>query len=189
MATLGNTLRQRSRPEPCVRFEAHESHACWQFDESISDAHYVAEQRALPEVGQSGYPHLALCSVVGDHSRVNDQEYHLVYGEEVEAALLFLFHAMAPKDDPWFPFQGIPTVLYMDNGPLAKSRVFHRVLAEKLGIEIKIHETPQPDGRPREGESGTLLSGRERELRDALSCSSARLGGGSEPMAVHPFPA
>jgi hypothetical protein len=31
----------------------------------------------------------------------------------------------------------------MDNGPLAKSRVFHRVLEEKLGIEIKIHDTPQ----------------------------------------------
>jgi hypothetical protein len=57
MATLGITLRQRSRPEPCVRFEAQESHACWQFDASISDVHYLAEQRALPEAGQSGYPH------------------------------------------------------------------------------------------------------------------------------------
>jgi hypothetical protein len=149
MATLGITLRQHSRPEPCVRFEAHESNACWQFDVSVSDAHYLAEQRVLPEAGQSGYPHLALFSVVDDHSRVNYQEYHLVYGEEVEAALLFLFHAMAPKDDPGFPFQGIPTVLYMDNGPLAKSRVFHRVLEEKLGIEIKIHETPQQGGRRR----------------------------------------
>jgi hypothetical protein len=149
MATLGITLRQRSRPEPCVRFEAQESHACWQFDVSISDAHYLAEQRALPEAGQSGYPHLALFSVVDDHSRVNYQEYHLVYGEEVEAALLFLFHAMAPKDDPAFPFQGIPAVLYMDNGPLAKSRVFHRVLEEKLGIEVKVHDTPQQGGRRR----------------------------------------
>jgi hypothetical protein len=39
LATLGITLRQRSRPEPCVRFEAHESHACWPFDMSVSDAH------------------------------------------------------------------------------------------------------------------------------------------------------
>jgi hypothetical protein len=69
MATLGITLRQRSRPEPCVRFEAHESYVCWPFDVSVSDAHYLAEQRALPEAGQSGYPHLALFSVVDDHSR------------------------------------------------------------------------------------------------------------------------
>ena len=72
-----------------------------------------------------------------------------MYGEEVEAALLLLFHAVAPKDNPAFSFQGIPTVLYMDNGPLAKSRVFHRVLAEKLGIEIKVHDTPQQGGRRR----------------------------------------
>jgi hypothetical protein len=37
----------------------------------------------------------------------------------------------------------------MDNGPLAKSRVFHRVLEEKLGIEIKVHDTPQQGGRRR----------------------------------------
>ena len=73
MGTLGMTLRHRSRPEPCVRFEAPESTACWQCDVSISDAHDVAEQRALPEAGQSGDPHLALFSVVDEHSRVNDQ--------------------------------------------------------------------------------------------------------------------
>jgi hypothetical protein len=59
-----------------MRFEAPESNACWPFDVSIADAHYLAEQRALPEAGQSGYPHLALFSVVDDHSRVNYQEYH-----------------------------------------------------------------------------------------------------------------
>src|SRR6266511_507802 len=91
MVTLGMTLRQCLRPEPCVRVGEQESKACWQFDVSISDAHDLAEQRALPEAGQSGYPHLALVSVIDDHSRVNDQEYHLVYGEEVEAALLVLF--------------------------------------------------------------------------------------------------
>jgi hypothetical protein len=55
-----------------VRFEAHESHACWQFDVSVSDAHYLAEQRALPETGQSGYPHLALFSVVDDERARNE---------------------------------------------------------------------------------------------------------------------
>ena len=40
-----------------------------------------------------------------------------MYGEEVEAALRFLFHAMAPKDDPAFPLQGIPAVLYLEYVP------------------------------------------------------------------------
>lgn len=37
----------------------------------------------------------------------------------------------------------------MDNGPLAKSRVVRRVLEEKLGITIKVHETPQQAGASR----------------------------------------
>jgi hypothetical protein len=45
------------------------------------------------------------------------QEYHCVYGEDVEAALRFLFAAMAPKAAEDVPFQGIPAMLYMDNGP------------------------------------------------------------------------
>jgi hypothetical protein len=149
MRLLGINIRSSLRPAPCIRFEAKESNECWQFDISISDSYYLAEQKALPEAGHSGYPHLGLFSVVDDYSRVNYQEYHLVYGEEVEAALLFLFRAMSPKDDPAFPFQGIPKFIYMDNGPLAKSRVFHRVLKEKLGIEIKVHETPDKGGRRR----------------------------------------
>jgi hypothetical protein len=149
MRALGVNIGSSLRPASCIRFEAKESNQCWQFDVSISDAYYLAEQKALPQAGQSGYPHLGLFSVVDDYSRVNYQEYHLVYGEEVEAALLFLFRAMAPKDDPAFPFQGIPKFIYMDNGPLAKSRVLRRVLEEKLGIEIKVHETPDKSGRRR----------------------------------------
>ncbi len=116
MGRLGISIRHSLRQTPAIRFEARESNECWQFDISVSDAHYLAEQKPLPEAGQSGWPHLGLFSVVDDHSRVNYQEYHLVYGEEVEAALLFLFRAMAPKDDPSFPFQGIPKMIYIDNG-------------------------------------------------------------------------
>ncbi len=63
-----------------------------------------------------GRPLLMLYSVVDDRSGVAYQEYHGVYGEDVEAALRFLFAAMAPKDTEAFPFQGIPHMLYMDNG-------------------------------------------------------------------------
>jgi len=45
------------------------------------------------------------------------QEYHGVYGEDVEAALRFLFAAMAPKPQPDFPLQGRPRMLYLEYVP------------------------------------------------------------------------
>lgn len=48
-----------------------------------------------------------LYSVVDDRSGVAYQEYHSVYGEDVEAALRFLFAAMSPKSNAELPFQGI----------------------------------------------------------------------------------
>ncbi len=86
MRQLGFTIRHSLREIPAVRFEARGSNECWQFDISVSDAHYLAEQKVLHEAGHSGYPHLGLFSVVDDYSRVNYQEYHLVYGEEVAEA-------------------------------------------------------------------------------------------------------
>ena len=48
-----------------------------------------------------------LFRVVDDRSGVSDMEYRCVYGEDAESALRFLFHALAPKADPAFPFQRI----------------------------------------------------------------------------------
>ena len=79
-----------------------------------------------------------LFSVVDDRSGVCYQEYRCVYGEEAEAALRFLFNAMAPKADTDFLFQGRPQFLYLDNGPSAKSHVFQRVM-EQLGISWQTH--------------------------------------------------
>ena len=88
-----------------------------------------------------------LFSVVDDRSGVGYQEYRCVYGEDAESALRFLFNAMAPKPSmPDFPFQGIPSMIYMDGGPVSKSRVFHNVM-EALGVAC---QTPMPadkDGR------------------------------------------
>src|SRR6188768_3443048 len=69
-----------------------------------------------------------------------------VYGEDVEAALRFLFNAMAPKPEEGFAFQGIPEALYLDNGPIAKSRVFHGVM-EHLGVRVMTHMPTGKDGR------------------------------------------
>jgi hypothetical protein len=78
------------------------------------------------------------------------QEYRCVYGEDVETALRFLFNAMSSKSpelgDEANPFQGIPAALSLDNGPVAKSAVFKRVM-ESLGIEMLPHMPAGSDGR------------------------------------------
>ena len=85
-----------------------------------------------------------LFSVVDDRSGVAYQEYRCVYGEDVEAGLRFLFNAMSEKIG--FPFQGIPQMIYTDNGPIAKSRVFQQVM-RYLKIELRTHLPAGGDGR------------------------------------------
>lgn len=87
-----------------------------------------------------------LFSVVDDRSGVAYQEYRCVYGEDVEAALRFLFNAMSPKPVEGFPFQGRPAMIYTDNGPIAKSQVFLAVM-DYLGIEVRTHLPAGKDGR------------------------------------------
>ena len=81
-----------------------------------------------------------------DRSGVAYQEYHCTYGESVEAALQFLFHAMTPKTDAHFPFCGRPVCLYTDNGPVARSQVFQQVM-RYLNIEVRTHLPRDADGR------------------------------------------
>lgn len=132
----GLDLPRLTRAPPAVRFQAEHSNDGWQFDLSPSDLKQV-EAPLWFEPGR-GRPTLMLFSVVDDRSGVCYQEYRCVYGEEVEAALRFLFNAMAPKPGPDFLFQGRPKFLYLDNGPVAKSRVFQRVM-EPLGITWQTH--------------------------------------------------
>jgi len=65
-----------------------------------------------------------LFSVVDDRSGVVHQEFRCVYGEDEESALRFLFNAFAAKPEPELPFQGLPVTIYIDNGPVSRSRVF-----------------------------------------------------------------
>jgi hypothetical protein len=44
------------------------------------------------------------------------------------------------------PLQGIPLMIYLDNGPVAKSLVFKRV-CDQLGVEIRTHMPAGSDGR------------------------------------------
>ncbi|XDJ36633.1 MAG: IS481 family transposase (plasmid) [Burkholderia sp.] len=133
-----------SRQPPAVRFQAEHSNDCWQFDLSPSDLKHIDKLEWIDP--SKGEPTLMLFSVVDDRSGVAYQEYHCVYGEDAEMALRFLFNAMARKaDDPTFPFQGRPKMIYLDNGPVAKRRVFQNVM-QALGIEWQTHIPAGKDG-------------------------------------------
>jgi hypothetical protein len=134
-----------TRQPPAVRFQAEFSNASWQFDMSPSDLKQV-EAPLWIEPGR-GTPTLMLYSVVDDRSGVDYQEYRCVYGEDAESALRFMFNAMAPKPYmPDFLFQGIPEMLYMDCGPVSKSRVFQNVM-DALGVICQTHMPAGKDGR------------------------------------------
>jgi hypothetical protein len=132
--------RLRRQP-PAVRFQAACSNDCWQFDMSPSDLKHIAAPSWVDP--NKGEPTLMLYSVVDDRSGVCFLEYRCVYGEDAESALRFLFNAMTAKAD--FPFQGRPKMLYLDNGPVAKSRVFQNVM-RALGIEWQTHIPAGKDG-------------------------------------------
>ncbi|NHB98740.1 DDE-type integrase/transposase/recombinase [Photorhabdus stackebrandtii] len=131
------------REPPAVRFQAKYSNDCWQFDMSPSDLKHIEQPDWIDAA--KGQPTLMLYSVVDDRSGVTYQEYRCVYGEDAESALRFLFNAMAPKPNPEFHFQGRPRMLYLDNGPVAKSHVFQNVM-QALHIDWQTHMPAGKDG-------------------------------------------
>jgi hypothetical protein len=145
LAKWGYDQRTLAVQQPVVHFQASYANECWQFDISPSDL------KALPKPPpwideRRGRPALMLYSIVDDRSGVAYHEYRVVYGEDVPAALRFLFRAMAPKTIEGFPFQGRPHVLYLDNGPIAKSQLFHRVM-RYLDVEVRCHMPRGKGGR------------------------------------------
>nr|WP_321404931.1 IS481 family transposase [uncultured Desulfobacter sp.] len=132
--------------EPVVkRFQANHSNECWHFDLSPSDLK-ILEQWPEWLDRKNSKPVLMLYSIVDDRSGVAFQQYNAVYGEDAESALRFLFSAMSAKAIEGFPFQGIPEMIYMDNGPIAKSSVFQKVM-QYLGVRIRCHLPRGKDGR------------------------------------------
>ncbi len=132
------------RQPPAVRFQAKQSNACWHFDLSPSDLKHVKQPLWIDK--DRGSPTLMLYSVVDDRSGVAYQEYHCVYGEDVEAAMRFMFTAMSPKKDVQCLFQGIPSMLYCDNGPIARSHIFQQLM-NYLGVDVQTHLPKGRDGR------------------------------------------
>ncbi len=153
-----------TRQPPAVRFQAEQSNDCWHFDLSPSDLKSLPSPSWM-QLGR-GNPQLMLYSVVDDRSGVCYQEYRCVYGEDAETALRFLFNAMKVKDLDGFPFQGIPQMLYTDNGPIAKSQVFQNVM-ECLGVRVKTHLPDGKDGRRKTARSKGKVERPFRTVKEA----------------------
>lgn len=103
-STLNRHMRQRgydtermTREPAAVRYQAERANMLWHFDMSPSDLKQLKAPTWI-DPDRNGAPTLMLFSVVDDRSGVVYQEYALVYGEDAEAALRFLFRAMAPKE-------------------------------------------------------------------------------------------
>lgn len=152
------------REPPATRFQAEYSNDCWQFDRSPSDLKHIESPTWVDPT--KGQPTLMLFSVVDDRSGVNYQEYRCVYGEDAESALRFLFNAMAPKADAAFPFQGRPKLIYLDNGPVAKSRVFQNVMLA-LGIDWLTHLPAGKDGTRTTARSKGKVERAFRSIKEA----------------------
>ena len=63
----------------------------------------------------------------------------------MEAALRFLFNAMSKKSLSGLGLHGIPQMIYADNGPIARSQVFQKVMGY-LGSDVRTHLPAGKDG-------------------------------------------
>ncbi len=171
------------RPAAAVRFQAKRANELRHFDMSPSDLKHAKAPLWVEE--DRGKPTLMLFSAVDDRSSASYQEYRCVYGEEAEAALRFLFNAMAAKPEAELPFQGIPAALHMDSGPVSRAKVFQSVMGS-LGVRVLTHMPPSESERrtagPRQGQGRAAVPHRERGARDALPLPRAGRRGGGEPV-------
>ena len=110
---------------------------------------------------------LMLLGVVDDRSGVKYQEYHYCHGEDVMTALKFLFNAFSAKKYPNMPFHGIPKTIYTDNGSVAKSNIFKRVMAH-LNIEVLTHLPDGRDGRRKTARSKGKIERSFRSIKESL---------------------
>lgn len=144
---------------PSISFQAVHSNECWQFDFSPSELKKLKNDPTNST--------LMLASVADDRSGVSYQEYHLVQGEDTMTALRFLFHAMAPKPHKDCPFQGIPKMIYIDNGAFAKNKLFRRVM-KLLDIEVRTHMPKGKDGRRTTSRSKGKVERPFRTIKDSF---------------------
>ena len=101
-----------------------------------------------------------------DFSGYRAQRYVVAPGEAALDGIEFLRWCWEARADH-APFQGLPQILYMDNGPLAKYTPF-RVFCQEVGIDLKTHEPyrPQAKGKVETGNRDLKEQFEGRFLRD-----------------------
>jgi len=73
---------------------------------------------------------------------------------------------MASKTLEGLVLNGIPEMIYMDNGPVAKSNVFKRVM-EGLNVRVQTHEPDGKDGRRKTARSKGKVERPFRTIKEA----------------------
>ena len=154
-ATYNRILRQRRLDRKTLK-SAIIPHQSWQghfpnhfheIDTTVSQQFYIdPDDGAIGwESGMQVYknkpgnrkPRLTLFSLVDSHSRVRFARF--VPNNTTEAWLGALFQAWREKDDPaYFPFHGLPRILYSDNDVVIKSGAFQHAM-KILDVEVISH--------------------------------------------------
>jgi transposase InsO family protein len=104
--------------------------------------------------------------LVDDFSGFRVQRYLVSPGESALDGVDFLRWAWTPNPDH-APFEGLPQILYMDNGVLAKYGPF-KAFCEEVGIDLRTHEPyrPQATGKVETGNKDLKKEFEGRFLRD-----------------------
>jgi len=159
----------RETDRVCRRWQADYPDQLHQADCTISATFYLDDSGGVghePLRDQSNKPgnkrpRLHLFVLVDDFSRATYARYYLE--ENTGNWLDFLWHAWGPKPDPSvFPFEGVPEVLYCDNGSPLKSERAQRAIGA-LGVRPKYHRPYHPQSKGKvERRIGTIQANFER---------------------------
>jgi len=137
------------------RFEAARPNEWHQLDASRSEYfqchHRIGEEWALKlspapfknrDVRDSR-ERLWIYGLADDFSGLRVARYYIAKGENALDAMDFLQWAWSKHEDH-APFRGLPDHLYLDKGPLDKTKAFQDFCREVAGVEIHSHEAGRP---------------------------------------------
>lgn len=155
-----------SEDRVCRRWSAKAPNELHQADSTISATFYLDSDGAVGYESEKDAnrnrkgnqrPRLILFTLVDDYSRATYAEYFLQ--DNASTWWAFLCHAWGTKEDPWaFPFEGLPDVLYADNGSQLRALRLRRAV-KALEVEQKFHRPYHPQSKGKvERRIGTLQS-------------------------------
>lgn len=133
--------------EPYQSWQANFSNHLHQVDSTVAQQFYLDGEAISFEPTVENYknrpgnkkPRLTLLALVDDHSRCLFARFAL--SNTQRAWMNFLYEAWKDKHDPYFPFHGVPRILYSDQ--FIKSNVIRRA-GKQLGITVIAHKPYHP---------------------------------------------